>query len=739
MRRELKRGRGPLRWSLLALFSIVAGGLYLALRSRSVEGAAAAGTAEPEHVVSAAYAAGSQRDDGAQLTSRSMPSAVSGRVRTATGAALAGASVCVAPSDAACCTAVSCTVSGAGGHFQLEYRSAPGAMLLASRAGYLPVRQELRAPSETPLLLTLAAGGVRVTGVVVDATGGPIAGAGLSALGAQDDVLAVGVSDSAGLFGLDVASGALRVRAHADGYSEQLRAVRAPAMGLRFALTPAAVIVGRTIDEAGLPVAGVRVVALGRDGLWTAPPAAHSSEDGSFRLSELAAGRYALSAVSERGRSQEQLVHVGVAQTTEPVELTLHAATTLTAIVKVSGTPCAEGSLSASGAVGGYAPLQEGRAVLDGIVPGRYRVSVECEAGLDQSDWLDIGPDPVTRVWELEQGLQVRGVALTPAGTAMPGVPIEVSPVDEPFGRTSVRCTTDERGEFSCAGLEPGDYECAIGHGLPARSESVRITVTEQSSPRVVLRAHREGTLRVRIEGAGSLDLQALALVARSKGGAMLGELVGDEILFEPLALGSYEIASESSTAGSGTLVELTREGQIAELTLPLPSAHTLTGRVVDDDGQGIPDAWVRATLTTRNALFRPVTPVLTGGDGAFALPGLLPGSYRLVVSSSGGEAQLDGIASDRSDVLVRLPSYGSLEVSLRSAAGSPVGDFIVAYRSSAHAVSVQTPGSRGAWSAPWLPPGRYELTAQAAEGSVTTSLELPPGGELRVALRLEP
>ena len=163
---------------------------------------------------------------------------------------------------------------------------------------------------------------------------------------------------------------------------------------------------------------------------------------------------------------------------------------------------------------------------------------------------------------------------------------------------------------------------------------------------------------------------RALPLVARGKAGAVFGQLEGDELVFEPLALGSYELVSESGPPGSGTLVELTREGEVARLTLSLPAAHTLSGRVVGDDGQGIPDAWVRAVLMSRDARVRPVTPVLTDAEGAFSLAGLLPGRYRLTVSSAQGQAQLDDVASDSRGVVVTKivePSPGGeVSVALR-------------------------------------------------------------------------
>lgn len=584
------------------------------------------------------------------------------------------------------------------------------------------------------------AGTARIAGMVVDASGGPIAGAVLSALDAQKRVLAKVVSDGAGAFALHVAAGVSVVSARADGYSEQLQTLRAPVAGVRFALSPASSIVGRTVSELGAPIAGARVVALGRDGLWAVPPPALSGADGTFRLDDVPAGRYALVAVSERWRSDEHIAHVGVAETTEPIELRLRAATTLTAVVKVAGTACEQGSISLSGPLSGYEPLQqEGRAVFEGLLPGRYQVSIECEAGLERVDDLDLDQEPVTRVWELEQGLRLSGIALTPGGAPLVGVPIEVKPVGEALERSYAHCTSDERGEFTCAGLVAGQYECAIGRGLPLRSEGVRVVLGDGSVPRIVLHSHPEGSIRVRIEAAEQFELPALPLVARGRDAAVHGQLQGDELIFQPLALGSYEIASESSPPGSGSIVELTREGEVAELALSLPSAHTLSGRVVSDDGQPVPDAWVRARLMSRDARVRPVTPVLTDGEGAFSLSGLLPGRYRVNASSGQGEAELDDVASDGRGVIVRLPSYGSLAVSLRSAAGGRVDEFKIAYRRSGDDGGNELPGARGEWSAPWLAPGRYELTVEAAEGSATQTVELPPGGEVKLALQLEP
>lgn len=665
---------------------------------------------------------------------------LSGRVQTEAGGPLAGANVCAAEANGDCCNSMSCTESDADGRFVLS-NSGAASTLFASRVGYAPLTQTVGGRTgAAPLVLTMHVGGARVTGSVADASGGPIIGALLSASNQRGDVLALGVSDSGGHFRLDLASGMTRVSVRADGYSRQEREILAPLQGVQFVLAAASSIVGRVLAEETLaPVADVLVTASGQDGPRTTPSVARTAEDGTFRLSSLPAGRYSLVAVSEHWRSEEHLLALGVADVTEPVELMVREAAQLRGVVRVGAVPCRQGSVTLQGAVQAFAPVEEdGRVVFDGISPGRYQVSVTCEGALDTSEALEIDLTPVTRVWSLDEGLRLTGVALTQGGAPVARAQIDVSPVGEPIERSATRCMTGGDGRFSCSGLVAGDYECTIGPGVPPRSDRVRVAVSSESAPDIVLREHAEGTIRVRIENAERFELPALLLLAQGNEEAVLGELHGDEFVFEALALGVYEVLSDSERPGSGRRVELTRAGEVAELRLTLPAAHAISGRVVDDAGQGIPDAWVRASGTSEYAHIRAATPVLTDSGGAFSLQGLLPGRYRLTAVSGGGEAQVEGVASDSDAVLVHLSTYGSLSGSLESATGDAVPDFILAYAHTRDGSETEITGSRGHWSLPWLAPGTYRLTAKAAEGTTTQMVELPSGGEVTLGLRLD-
>jgi len=590
-------------------------------------------------------------------------SVVAGRVQTESGRALAGTRICTVDANADCCASMACTVSDAAGQFVVHQLGDLALTLLASHPGYLPVTERSVEPiGAAPVVLTMRAGGVVMGGRVVDASGGPIAGAWLSASNARGALSALAVSNGAGLFQLDVAAGMTRIAAGAEGYSEQVQELEAPLEGVQLVLAAESSIVGRVvIEDTRLPSADAIVTAVVEDGLRMEPRLARTTEEGTFRIGGLPPGRYSLEAVSRHWRSDQRLVALGVAQISEPIELRVSRATPIEGMVQVDGVPCQRGSVAVQGAIQLYAQLaQDGSVAFDAVPPGRYSVNVSCQGALAQTELLDVELTPLTRIWELGRGLQLRGVALSPEGTPLAGAHIDVCAVGEPAGRRNSDCITDERGEFSCTGLAPGTYDCRTGPGDPPRSNGVLVAVSPESAPRVVLHAHDEGAIRVSIAHSERFELPTLAVVARGAKRAVVGELRGNIFVFEPLALGTYEVAIESAPPGSGRPVELRRPGQILELTLALPSPDTISGRVVDEKGQAVPDAWVRVAGTSPYAQFRPMTPVLTDGEGAFSVMGLVPARYQLSVSSAAGRAEIDEVGSASSSLLVTVRDVGA-------------------------------------------------------------------------------
>jgi hypothetical protein len=503
---------------------------------------------------------------------------------------------------------------------------------------------------------SLEPGGVQVSGSVVDASGGPIVDARVNATRAGGRPLALAVTGATGQFVMTVPPGGLQLVARADGYARVDRQVDAPNDGVELILTPASSIRGTIrVEETDEPAAGVEVTAFNVSGLLVGPRTATTDEQGTFEILELPAGEYRVDAASARWRSAERRLVLEVTEE-ETVDLWVTAATRFEARVRAGGATCKRGLVGLKGPISAVRDLDErGHVEFFGLLPGSYRVDVMCDPGLELTEEIDVGSEPIARDWNLDQRLSVKGVVTTWAGAPVAGARIEIAPTGE--RRASVVCSSDERGAFACFGLDPGQYECQLRENAVARSQSVPVTLTEGSAPpEVVLRADATATLSVRIDSAGMLQLGALAVVAQRPGTApLMAERRGDEFVLEQVPLGVYDVMIDPEVQGARRTVELGRADAVVEVSLAAPQPQTLSGRVVDERGNGVPDAWIRVGGTSLYGALHPASPVMSDADGAFAIVGLLPGTYELSATSDGGEARLDEVANDGRPVIVRL------------------------------------------------------------------------------------
>jgi len=216
--------------------------------------------------------------------------AIAGRAQTPEATAIVGVRVCASPAAPDCCGPLLCTLSDAAGRFVLDVPALTDARpwtLFLSHPGHLPETRSVQIPFRgPPLIVTLRQGGARVTGTVLDASGGPIAGAQLRATDGNEQPLALSTADAAGEFSLSVVEGGVLVVAEADGYSREMRTVRAPLGGLKIVLAPVASLVGRVLVEGTRePIAGARVRATGDDPRHLEREV-FSGPDGAFSLDE---------------------------------------------------------------------------------------------------------------------------------------------------------------------------------------------------------------------------------------------------------------------------------------------------------------------------------------------------------------------------------------------------------------------------------------------------------------------
>jgi protocatechuate 3,4-dioxygenase beta subunit len=559
---------------------------------------------------------------------------------------------------------------------RITERAAPSARepvrssMLFERVAERPLGSVAQRAMQKAAALPLAPhAGDQITGRVVDAMGGPVAGAEVTALserGAEE--LDSTESSDDGRFALSVARGAVRLLASAPSYSRALVQAAAPAAGVVLVLAPASSLAGRVVARgSGVGIAGARVTLSDAERTYLSTRTATTSDDGQFRFDELATGRYRLTAVHERWRSDERWAEVGLGETNDTLLLEALPAAALRGVLRVGEAPCAQGEVLLEGPTRAFAVASaDGALEILGLASGRYAATLRCPDAIVQREALEIASDAVERTWQLDRGLTLAGSAQSAGGEALAGARVIVSPVldeakpEAERGVIAHTCRSDERGEFACSGLTPGEYECKLAGTTRGPSSVQLVSVAPGSAARVILRAPPEGSIRVTLAPGGATPT-GLVVVARRAGerAAIAASRDGEAFAFDGLTLGEYEVYVAGSPA-SLERAHVERAGELVELTLAAPAARAIAGRVLDDGGEGVVDAWVRALPDPEHVggLFAATEQVLTDDTGAFTIQSVSPGRYRLEASSVSGQAALAGVQAGTTDVQLQVASH---------------------------------------------------------------------------------
>jgi large repetitive protein len=665
------------------------------------------------------------------------PVSVAGRVVNGAGKGIAQARVCTLSEKTAAGEEV-CTATNAQGRFGFAVSPNTHALITSAR-GYEPRSTLLR--NEDPVQVTLVAGGDTLAGQVLDVTGGPITGAWVRA-GAVNTATAVD-----GTFALHVAAGNQLLSAGADGYGALERSVWAPSSGLRLVLSPASRVQGYVIAQDSLaPVAGVTVQVVGIAVAGVAASNAVSGQDGGFSLAGIAPGDYTVAASDSSWSSAEYPVTVALGQNLDSLQIKVTPAARLTALLNVHGEPCQQGAVQLSGPAQLFgqtnAPGAAAGAVeLRGLLPGSYQVAVSCAGALPLAETLTVaGLGEFRQTWNLEAGLSVRGVVETPAGEPVRGTQVLLIPLgDEGPERPSAGCVSGVSGEFACAGLAAGDYECTLAHGQP--ESPVRVHLPQPPNSHLRLQARAVGTIVATLPPTALQDISQLGVFARDAEGLILRarpDAAG--VLFDDVPLGSYEVAYEAAPTTSQAVM-LRSAGEVLRVALAAPARADLQGRVIDETGLPVLDATVRAWASgSPGALLGPSSrSTLSDEHGAFVFSDVIVGSYDLDVTAPGGHEQLLAVETRSPGLVVRLKRQASLRVQVTTVQGESVEQFDVAYRQRGSNRADMATGQGGFWAAPPLPPATYTLSVVSEQGTATREIELAPNKTLDLQLQVTP
>jgi protocatechuate 3,4-dioxygenase beta subunit len=695
---------------------------------------------------------------------------VRGTVRDPAGIPIADARVCAWVRDAIGDEEPQCSQSNNDGRYRLSSLTPGHLTLHTSATGFLP-RQwagtRLRVSSgevREHVDFVLAPGGASLRGVVRDISGGVVEGAWVVArpYGFGPGNRSVARSDAEGQFTLWTRPGVVDLDLEAEGYARTSQLVAAPGPTFDVFLTPESAIVGRVIEAAsGTPVEGVTIIASVQ-GSHVEPASTRSDVSGRFRLDQLEPGIYELEARADdlHGEATD-LVHLGLAETVEDVEIELHPAFSVRGRVIVAGShdrPCTEGRVRLIDRSDDHSSaansLRDGEVELGGVLPGTYEVMVHCEETIAESEYPDVvvrDANLVDLVWTVHEGQAIHGVVVDGDGSPVAGVRVRAwmrAPPDDPTAPTTDgrSAPSPDDGSFSVTGLLPGTYEVAAEHGATTSAiELVLEPGTDARDVEVVLPP--EGAIAGIVRDQQGEPLADIAVQVAPVGSMEKLVAISDEegrFRLEHVPPGPQRIVVFDD-GESGVLAQV-EPGDTVEVELVVPGRDgSVLGRVLDSDGSPVADAFIRHQLMTATGGWSSTdAAVLTDADGGFVLDGLLAATpYRIgAFRRGGGEAVVEGVESG--DVLtLTLVDMAEIAGQVLTPSGSPPDRFrVTVHRPSTDFIrSDELFRTRGRFRIHELPPADYVVLVESPEGVARAEgIQLEPGEfEQDLVIRLVP
>jgi hypothetical protein len=621
------------------------------------------------------------------------PAGVFGSVHSSDGVVIAGASVCTSCGFPQCGSPgpaeILCVSTDQQGRYELNVLSSGRYRLFASApryqtalANYGVDREQLfviDAAKHYEVDFVLEEGGARVSGIVVDAMGGPIADTVITA-SAQNSTRIVGGtarSDDQGRFELFVEPGPLILRARAPGYAWRYHSVTAPDESVELVLAPASQLSGlvvSAVDGAPVPDVEVRATKIIAAVLTPGDGAATSDSEGRFNIDGLSEGDYDVTAHSPQwyGRIPDK-VRLRLAESVSSLRLEVRPGVSVKGEVTVEprSEPCTGGIAalsalpgSAGSAFRATAPINaNGQVRFQAIPSGDFRVQIQCMNYPSSNEF------PVLKVlakdieglkWSVKRGLSITGRVVDGAGRALAGKVVFARPVNEintggVFGPGGI--STDENGRFLITGLSANTYRVAVQDDQATAQTVSLIDGSEPSSVTLVVRA--SATIRIRVSSASPINaaLQVQAMNGMNIWQAQRTDT--DRYQLRTLPAGSYNVyVSDGRNTPLTQTVEL-HDGETLDVSFTLPTRlATLRGRLVDEHRNPLADVWLRVTpsetlpLTTDSP---PGATVLTDADGRFSIPNLSSADVYDVIAVRGQKETVlqRGVIADKPLILV--------------------------------------------------------------------------------------
>jgi hypothetical protein len=545
---------------------------------------------------------------------------------------------------------------------------------------------------KTGLDIVLEPGGVRIAGVVLDITGGPIAGAEIRVTRIEEPRMSV-LSTSAhdGRFELWGLAGHVLLKAAADGYVATVARRVIPTGDIVIELTPGSSVEGHVVSGTDRsPVADIEVsaVAMKRAFGSVANLPASTDSDGAFKIHGLEPGVYRLFA---QGRgfsgSSSETYRLGLADAVSNITVTVSASAQVSGRVlrRSDSSGCDKGvvNFGPTGSRTFYdppsvvfdpdpshrsqvtslsAPLEADGSVHFSAVPaGTYHVEVKCVDHLlvEGPTSLEVTTSNVSNLlWKVSTGIGLLVHMVDEAGQPLPQATSWLTSATSPVRMSLV---ADSKGLFDHPRmLFPGHYTLTPGHGgsdggpvdIELREGMEKVDVTVRFKGQFAIIASVRGS---HSEPIDDLLVRAVSVMHYKPGSepAFDDPTAPRERPYDAVALGDgrfriphlprgeYRVQAadgvnppfEAGGPAGGTFQVST---EVTHVTITVDRSANIRGRVVDAAGQPMPDTWVSASCKPSELEARPTL--------AFG-PRLRPFTNKRTITNQEGQFTLNDLA----------------------------------------------------------------------------------------------
>jgi RNA polymerase sigma-70 factor (ECF subfamily) len=653
--------------------------------------------------------------------------------------------------------------------------------LIATADGFLPSRRGgimVQSKQVAAADLRLDPGGVSLAGRVLDAGGGVISGAMVTAIltrstaRAPSDALVLrGLTDDRGHYRLSARTGNHQLRVQAAGYAPAEAWLSLKEDRTRdFELTPAARVSGRVLERlTGQPVADAEVLLIVEESAGRPPtPSAPTRTDasGRFLFTSVEAGRYGLSA--RRGPLVSVPVDVIVNATdTAAVDLRVDPAASVSGrVLDETGMPLAgtivqlhkrsfftlEPALKTRSA-------KDGRYLIEGVLPGRYLArALEQSFPAVEGRMITVSSRDLPRVdLTLSRPAVVGGRVVR--SDRRPGVDLEVHVLSDhkrPNSRTVTNtiAATDTDGGFR-AMVMPGKIQIRVRDPDDGSALEELGVVGEGETRQVSLQLRADGSASVsgRVTLSDGRPGEGVTLTARGgratvfaradqQGGFTLTGLDPGAVTVEASAdeesrhLGPWNWARQEIAI---------REGEHRTgIALTLPARGRIAGRVLGPGGLPMGEVTVSAAFENAGrTIVSAAKRVSAGRDGSFAIDGLPRGPHTVsAMHPDYPDAETRAIETGTEDAILRFRPAATIAGHAVDGTGRAVSDFFLVAkpkerRTNAPMVPRPVRDAGGSFRLSRLAAGTYTLEATTSTGlRARTEISLAEG-EQRSGLRL--